>query len=179
MKTDRLPSYVPIVVILLIVVLGLVALRSMARSFISNSLKGSSAEVDSDIVSQSVAQSLMEWGIFGPVPTSNPAYDNLILSIARRIQGIHGFTESDGFHGDGADWYEVEFTPDLANELRAALKNSDIKKAIEETSLNFSKSPDWWPKKWPADVKAYERYNLEYLVLPDNDTHAWFLRVRM
>lgn len=137
---------------------------------------GSSRTVGPDESSRALALCLMRWELFGPVPTKDPDYTTLETSLIRKIQGIRGFTESDGFHGDGTDWYELELSPSFANDLRATLgKSTTVNKSND--SPYAPKAPSWWPTKWPADVKCYS-LDLQYLVLPDTGTRAWYMQVR-
>lgn len=137
---------------------------------------GGSRTVGPDESSRSLALCVMRWELVGPVPTKDPDYTTLETSVIRKIQGIRGFTESDGFHGDGTDWYELELSPNFANDLRAALSQSTTVK----TTTSFpsdSSAPSWWPTTWPRGAKCYTK-DLEYLVLPDTGTRAWYMRVR-
>jgi hypothetical protein len=121
----------------------------------------------------------MSWGFFDPLPKGAHEYINLRSAIASQIQGIRGFTESDGFHGDGFDWYEFTLSADLADKLRTAVSRLDHVKIVTELDLPLIESvPDWWPRHWPADVKIYHRYS-DCLILPDTGTKAWYLGVRM
>ncbi len=129
-------------------------------------------------INRSVAVTLINWGILGPIPQVDPEYTRMEKSVARQIHGVRGFAESDDFHGDGTDWYEVEFSPELAAELRSDLNRSpDFKKSKPMYYLNNDKSPSWWPTRWPADTQVYEK-NLGYFVLPDSGTRAWFMQIR-
>jgi hypothetical protein len=173
-RPSRFPTVV--VVLVLLVGLGVLLFRPLLGLLMGFALSGTSKSVAPADATQSVAVSLMHWGVLGTVPDRDPDYTNLKNSIARRMTGIKGFTESDGVHGDGTDWYEVELSTDLAAELRSALAQST---AVTK-SKNFPRensAPSWWPKTWPADAQCYEK-DLEYLVLPDSGTRAWFLRIR-
>jgi hypothetical protein len=91
------------------------------------------------------------------------------------MKAVNGYTESSGFHGDGTDWYELELSPDFAAELRSAVAQSATLKSTgfpQESSAS-----GWWPTTWPADAQCYEK-DLEYFVLSDSGTRAWFLRIR-
>jgi len=123
-----------------------------------------------------VATSLMHWGVFGAVPDDGTEYSTLEQSIERRIQGVKGFTESDNYHGEGTDWYEVVLAPDVATELRDGLARSGTVKPSAEFPQRTT-APPWWPIHWPADARCYEE-ELEFLVIPDSGTRAWFMRVR-
>lgn len=172
------PSRFPTVVVVLVVLVGLGVLlfRPLLGLLMTFALSGTSKTVAPADATQSVAVSLMHWGVLGTVPDRDPDYTNLKNSIARRMTGINGFTESDGFHGDGTDWYEVALSPDLAAELRAALAQSSVVKKSTHFPRENS-APSWWPKTWPADARCYEK-DSQYLVLPDRGTRAWFLRIR-
>ena len=172
------PSRFPIVlaVVALLIGLGVLLFRPLLGLLLAFALSGTSKPVAPAEAARSVAVSLMRWGVFGAVPDRDPDYTNLKNSISRRITGLNGFTESDGFHGDGTDWYEVELSPDLATELRSALARSPtVMKG--EFPQKWDSAPSWWPKSWPSDAQCY-RWHFEYLVLPDSGTRAWFLRVR-
>ena len=137
--------------------------------------KGTSKVLTEAEVSRAVAVELMGWGILGPIPQLDPEYTRMEDSVVHKIQGVRGFTESDDFHGDGTDWYEVELSPELATELRAAFNRSPAFKNTRP--VFFNKAPAWWPAKWPADAQIYEK-ELEYFVLPVIGTRAWFMRIR-
>jgi hypothetical protein len=177
-SSGRRPSRIPTVLIVLVALVGLGVLlfRPLLGLLMAFALSGTSKSVPPADATRSVAVSLMHWGVFGTVPDRDPAYTNLENSIARGMTGINGFTESDGFHGDGTDWYEVDLSPDLAAELRTKLAQSPtVKKSNRHPYENTA--PSWWPKTWPADSQCYES-GLQYLVLPDTGTRAWFLRIR-
>jgi len=129
-------------------------------------------------VSRSVAVTLISWGILGPIPQVDPEYTRMQQSVINKIHGVRGFTESDDFHGDGTDWYEVELSPELATELRSNLSRSpNFKKSKPIYYLNSKESPPWWPTHWPADAQVYEK-DLGYFVLPDSGIRAWFIQIR-
>jgi len=140
---------------------------------------GSSKTLSEAEVSRRVAVELMDsWGAFGPLPQFDPEYTKMQHSVISKIHGVRGFSESDDFHGDGTDWYEVELSPETATELRATLSRSP---AFEKTRpmwyLHYPKAPSWWPTNWPANAQCYEK-DLMFFVLPDTGTRAWLKRVR-
>ena len=141
-----------------------------------------SEEVEPAKISDSVASSLVDWGILGPVSISRFSleYADLISSIAQKIQGIRGFSESNNLNGDGTDWYEVEFSPDLANDMRTVLKNSTTVKTLKKipNDLIDLRPVQWWPINWPANTKFYYK-DLDYLVLPEDGNRGWFMRTRI
>jgi len=178
-STQKRPSRFPTTVVVLVLLVGLAVLlfRPLLGLLMALALSGTSKSVPPADSTRSVAVSLMHWGVFGTVPGRDPDYTNLENSIEGRMTGINGFTESDGVHGDGTDWYEIELSSELAAELRAALAQSSVVKK----SRNFPRensAPSWWPKTWPADAQCYEK-DLQYLVLPDSGTRAWFMRMRI
>src|SRR5438093_13020789 len=119
-----------------------------------------------------MAASLMHWGVFGTVPDRDPGYSNLLNSIAGQLHSVHAFTESDGFHGDGTDWYELDLSANLAEKLRRFCKDTPTSK----TRMNIpglNSAPSWWPKQWPADCEHYERHS-ENLMLPATGMRIWF-----
>lgn len=137
--------------------------------------KGTSKALTEFEVSERVAVELMSWGILGPIPQLDPEYTQMEKSVIRKIHGVRGFSESDDFHGDGTDWYEVDLTPEIATELRAAFKQSPAFKNTRP--VFFNNAPSWWPAHLPADAQIYNK-DLEYFVLPDSGTRAWFMRIR-
>jgi hypothetical protein len=139
---------------------------------------GSSEVLSEAEVSREIAVQLMDWGAFGPVPVTAPEYVEMEASVISRIHGLRGFSESDDFQGDGTDWYEIEFSPDTAAELRSALNRLPaLKKTKRKLPQGDEKPPSWWPKTWPADAQCYEK-DLIFFVLPDTGTHAWLERYR-
>jgi hypothetical protein len=173
-QSSRFPT--ALVVLLALLGLGVLLFRPLMILLMAIAFHGTSKSVPPADASRSVAVSLMHWGVFGAVPRGDPDYTNRVNSIAGRMTGINGYTESDGFHGDGTDWYELELAPDLADELRSSLAESTTVKKGKDFSRESS-APSWWPQAWPADAQCYEK-DLEYLVLPDTGTRAWFMRVR-
>jgi hypothetical protein len=119
----------------------------------------------------------MSWGAFGPLPQLDPEYTRMKDSVTSKIHGVRGFSESDNFHGDGTDWYEVELSPETATELRATLSRSPAFKKTKPMWYLGDKAPSWWPTGWPADAQCYAK-DLMFFVLPDTGTRAWFKRVR-
>ena len=172
-------SRFPVAAVVLLVLVGLAGVffrPLLGLLMIAAMAVGSSKSVPPSDASRSVAVTLMRWGTFGTVPERATEYTNLQNSIASRMTGLNGYTESDGFHGDGTDWYEIELSPDLAAELRVALAQSSVVKKSKSFPRENS-APRWWPKTWPADAQCYGK-DLEYLVLPDSGTRAWFMRMR-
>jgi hypothetical protein len=165
-----------IAVALVLLVFGLLLFRPLLRLLIGFAPQGTSKSVAPADATDSVAASLMSWGAFGSVPDRDPGYTNLRSSIAARMTGINGFTESDGFHGDGTDWYELELEADLAAELRASFAHLDGVTKSQDFPRDNS-APPWWPTTWPVNAQCYQK-DLEYLVLPDTGSRAWFLRIR-
>jgi hypothetical protein len=121
-----------------------------------------------------VAASLGAWPVFHP-PGQTPG--QTIDSLRDRINGVRGYSVSGGIHGDGTDWYEVDLPPALARELRASLNGSAVVKK-SKTCPQRQDAPSWWPATWPIDAQCYE-LQLEYLVLPDTGTRAWFHKARI
>lgn len=139
---------------------------------------GSSRTLSEAEVSRRVAVELMSWGAFGPLPQVDPEYTKMEDSVVSKIHGVRGFSESDGFHGDGTDWYEVELSPGAATELRDTLSRSPaFRKTKPMWYLHEDKAPSWWPADWPTNAQCYEK-DAMFLVLPDTGTRAWFKRVR-
>jgi hypothetical protein len=162
-----LPLYLGAAVLLFGLLLGLLMMLAF---------HGTSKSIPPPDVAHTVAESLMGWGVCGAVPDRDPEHVKLENSIVQRIKGIQGYTESDGFHGDGTDWYEVDLSPALAAELRTRLgQSSAIKKSKRFPRENAE--PSWWPKTWPANAQCYEK-GLQYFVLPDTGTRAWFMQMR-
>ena len=140
--------------------------------------EGTSKVLTDSEISSRMAGEIMLSGILGSLPKVDPEFSRMKNSLVSKIHGVRGFTESDGFHGDGTDWYEVNLSPELAAELRSALSRSpDFKKSKPMYYLNDDESPSWWPTRWPADAQWYEK-NLMYLILPDSGTRAWLRQVR-
>lgn len=141
-----------------------------------NPFGGTRNSIEIANIRDSVAYHLMSWEIFGRIPQTNPENSNLRNSIASQIRGIRGFTRSDGFLGDGEDWYEFELSSDLAKELREGLNRSQVVMLSQgHPSLNIA--PNWWPKEWPINTKIYN-HSWGYLILPEKGTKAWFLYMR-
>jgi hypothetical protein len=155
-------------------------LSVMALSYFKSHTQGTRAEVSAVDIPQAVSYHLMTWGFFDPVPSGAHEQINFRNVITSQIQGIRGFTESDGFHGDGCDWYEFTLSTDLADQLRAMVGRLDHIKVVKESEFpgTGSSAPDWWPRHWSTDIKIYNWYN-DYLILSDIDTKAWFLGMRM
>jgi hypothetical protein len=164
------------VVLVALVGLGVLLFRPLVGLLMMVALSGTSKAVPPAEATQCVAECLMRWGVLGAVSPRDPDYTDLKDSIARRMTGIKGYTESDGVHGDGTDWYEIELSPDLAADLRSAMAQSSVVKKSKYFPRENS-APSWWPKTWPRDAQCYEK-DLQYFVLPDNGTRAWFLRIR-
>jgi hypothetical protein len=143
---------------------------------------GTSKTLSPTDAGRAVAMTLMDWHVLGEFDTSNrfgySDYYTALDSLVRDVKGVNGFTESDGFHGDGTDWYEVELAPDLAINLRDALhKDPQVTTGNSGSGGVWDKAPSWWPKHWRADSKCYQR-GLEYFILPATGTRAWLMRVR-
>ena len=172
------PSRVLRVIFAVVLVFGITYLLTprLLGLIMAFALRGSSSSVAPADATRSVTVSLMHWGLLGTVPDNDPGYTNFVRTAAGRMTGINGFTESDGFHGDGTDWYEVELSPDFAAELRSALAQSTTIKKSRRFPDEHS-APSWWPKTWPADAQCYDK-DSEHLVLPDSGTRAWFMRMR-
>jgi hypothetical protein len=155
-------------------------LSVMALNYFKSYTQGTRAEVSAVDIPQDISYHLMNWGFFDPVPKHNPEHKEIRSAIASQIQGIRGLTESDGFHGDGCDWYEFTLSADLADKLRAMVGHLDHIKVVKESEFpgTGSSAPDWWPRHWSADIKIYNRYN-DYLILSDTGTKVWFLGMRM
>lgn len=156
--------------------LGVLLFKPIIGALMTMAMQGTSKPVPAGETSRLVAVSLMRWELFGEVPDRNPAYSTLEDSIRDGITPINGHTESDGFHGDGVDWFEVELSPELAARLRASLENH---RSIRQDNPIPSRgsAPSWWPKSWPGDVRCYHHRH-DYLMLPQTGTRAWFMRVR-
>ena len=120
-------------------------------------------------ISGSLATALMQWEVFGK-HEANSQYMRSWHSLVDGIRGINGISEIDGM-----DWYEVELTPELANQLRAGLRKTPGVQKNE--GWQGRSEPGWWPKDAPRDTPCYQRGE-EYLILPASGTHAWFVRVR-
>jgi hypothetical protein len=150
---------IPVVVFFLAAGAGLLIFPVVRWLHLMHELQGTSKAVSPAEASASVGRSLMSWGV-----------------TVGSMRAINGFTESDGFHGDGTDWYELELGAYSADDLRLALGAT----AGITQSKQFpreSTAPPWWPTHWPSDAQCYRR-NLEYLILPDTGTKAWFMRMR-
>jgi len=140
--------------------------------------EGSSKVLTDSEISSRVAGEIMLSGILGPLPKVDTEFSRMKNSLVSKIHGVRGFTKSDGFHGDGTDWYEVDLSPELAAKLRSALGRSpDFKRSKPMDYLNNDESPSWWPTRWPADAQCYEK-NSMYLILPDSGTRGWFMQIR-
>ena len=160
------------------VAVAAVLFRPAGQLVLDFACRGTRQEIGLAEVSRSVAGSLTRWGLFGAVPDREPEYTTLEHSVGSRILGVRGLTSSDGFHGDGTDWYEVVLSPYLASELRVTLRELGAVKKEETTVLpRAGLPPPWWPTQWPPDARVYTSVS-EYLVLPETGTRAWFMRVR-
>jgi hypothetical protein len=137
--------------------------------------KGTSKVLKEAEVSRAVAVELMVWGILGPIPQVDPEYTRMEESVIQKIHGVRGYSESDDFHGDGTDWYEVDLSPEMAATLRTNL--SQLPTFKNTRPIFFNNAPSWWPAQWPAGTQIYEK-DLKYFVLPDSGTRAWFMRIR-
>ncbi len=174
----RQPTWEAVVVVVVVVVfLGILLIGPTARLLLGIVTSGHSAALPPAKVENSVAACLIRWGVFGAEPVDAKSQSRFWDSIRSRITGINGFSESDGFHGDGTDWYELELTPELADELRSGLKVTTTVQQTSGVASNMGTAPAWWPKTFPADTRFYT-WELQYLVLPDTGTKAWFMRVR-
>jgi hypothetical protein len=129
-------------------------------------------------ISEYLASWLMEWGLLGPEPRGEPEYTTMLLSVSNRIHAIRGYMESSGIHGDGTDWYEVELSPGIADQLRPSLKGASAFKKTRTVQFPCQEAaPSWWPTQWPRDVRLYEKQS-SYFVLPESGTRAWYMRFR-
>jgi hypothetical protein len=129
-------------------------------------------------ISESLALWLMEWGLLGPEPQGDPEYTTMLLSVSNRIHAIRSYTESSGIHGDGTDWYEVELSPGMADQLRASLRGASAFKKTKTVHFPCQEAaPSWWPTQWPGDVRLYEK-DSSYFVLPESGTRAGYMRFR-
>ena len=167
------------VAVVLLVVVGLAVLLSPFLLGLVGTVYmavGTSSSVPRGECGGSVAVSLIHAGLFGTIP-GEPEYSNLRSSIARQVKGVNGFTHSAGIHGDGTDWYEVEFAPELAVQLRSKVQWSAT---ARETKYfpGGRPAPSWWPSTWPADARCFQ-IGSDYLVLPDSGTRAWYVRNRI
>ncbi len=139
-------------------------------------LHGSSKSLPPAEVSRSVATQLIHWGTFGKEPGDPRAQRTFRAPITQGIRGIQGYSTSDGFHGDGSDWYEAELSPDLMTQLRAWLaQNTTLEK--RGAAHTDGEAPSWWPETWPAGTQTYYE-TWAHFTVPPTGTHVWFVRIR-
>ena len=155
------------VLLLLMLPIGVVFGPIIAAMISIATDEGVSQAVPADETVRMCEVTLRDWKLFGP--------DD---QITDRMHFVNGWTKSDGWHGDGEDWYEVDLSPDLAADLRTKLTASTVVKK-EVLAPDVAWNPPWWPTAWPADARIYaDDGEFKYLILPDTGTHAWVLWIR-
>jgi hypothetical protein len=127
-------------------------------------------------VARSFATSLMQWDVFRDSAPRKANYAEFLDAVQSQITSAQGVSLTSGDQGQGCDWYEFDLSTDLANGLRAALRQSS-EAQHDAVPPKVEGSPAWWPREWPAGVHCYSEER-EYLFLSDTDNHAWFLRPR-
>ena len=109
---QRLPSGsrppFPAALVVLVLLVAVLSAPLLLGWVVEYGMRGTKKPVPPSEAARTVAGHLASWGLFGAVPQQDPEFTAFHDSIAHRITGINGFTESSGLHGDGTDWYEVE-----------------------------------------------------------------------
>ena len=156
----RLLLKILVSLLVLVFFIGVILLIGVV-AFVVHDTRGTKQILSSSEVGNFVASRVETFKLFGV--DGKP--------LQPEITGIQGIIQSDGFHGDGTDWFEVKLSPEYAKALRAALpKSSSVAK--DATSLPSS-PPAWWPTMWPPNTHYYSNDYI-IMILPDSGIQAWF-----
>ena len=125
--TDRPASRFPtgFVVVALFVVAGAVFWRPILGLIVVLALSGTrSRPVPPAEAVSHVAGTFIRWGIVAAVPEADPDRERFANSVKGQVRVVNAVRYSSGIHGDGTDWYEVELSAGLADEMRASIARS-------------------------------------------------------
>jgi|SRR5450432_203967 len=154
----------------MVAMLGMIALLLSPLILFGWALGDHTYQIDESRARSNVAYILMRTAMRGPLPDVSPSYENLETQFAKTILHIRGFGCADGFHGDGSDWYEVHFTPELLAELRAFVASPKYGKVklVQWPYPRDTHQPDWWPVNF-SNYKLYHCHDWQIAISSDSE----------
>ncbi|MFT3784975.1 MAG: hypothetical protein QM770_02255 [Tepidisphaeraceae bacterium] len=142
----------------------------------SSLASGSSRELDSAEAKTMGGQLLAEW----PIDSQRPGATTQ-QTVDAWLKAAKGFTESDGFHGDGADYFQLDLRPGGGDVVRSSLAGAvELQSSSRppDTTSTGSVRPNWWPGQWPGPVTTYRFQEWNYVIVPATGDRIWLIRVR-